>query len=589
MVSLGLLREPRLQTLIALVPAHIREYRPSIIFCVCALVLACSLVLGGGTRGGFLSDAILELIAIPSLLLTLTSLIDQPVWKTQSRNDAYWVLAFCFAIALFPLIQLIPLPPSIWTRLPGRDEMAKVFQLVDTQTPWMPISVTPHATWLSFLSLLPPVAIFLSAIQIGYRERRALGLLIIAFGVLSVFVGLMQVAEGQTSPLRFFAITNPTEAVGFFANRNHFAALLYTVLLFAAVWAIDIGFRADSWADVRRFETATITAMTAIFLVFVVLLAGESMARSRAGLALTIVALLGVFGLAFADRRNVSGARPNKLLLAATILAITLSVQFTLYRVLDRFAADPLENARAVFGHNTLAAAWAYMPFGSGLGSFVAVYAMFERPIDAMANTYANHAHDDILELCLETGVVGPILLCVFVAWLGSAAVKLWLKAPPALSAFDCTLGRAATVVVVLLMAHSFVDYPMRTEAIMAIFAVSCALLIEPLRIVETEHGLRIAAARDATGRRRTPTNIPAAVPPTSPSRTAAAPARGSEVVASPSRQAGGRWGEEVDWPDQWRNSEQNERSARKDAELDSADRPPEPGPSTPPARDMTG
>lgn len=45
--------------------------------------------------------------------------------------------------------------------------------------------------------------------------------------------------KGLMSSLRFFEYTNPTEAVGFFANRNHFAALLYTVMLFAAVWAAD--------------------------------------------------------------------------------------------------------------------------------------------------------------------------------------------------------------------------------------------------------------------------------------------------------------------------------------------------------------
>ena len=60
----------------------------------------------------------------------------------------------------------------------------------------------------------------------------------LAVGVLSVLVGLIQVAQGQESPFRFFAITNPTEAVGFFANRNHFAALLYCLMVFALAWIV---------------------------------------------------------------------------------------------------------------------------------------------------------------------------------------------------------------------------------------------------------------------------------------------------------------------------------------------------------------
>jgi hypothetical protein len=37
---------------------------------------------------------------------------------------------------------------------------------------------------------------------------------------------LLQVAQGPRL-LRLFAVTNLSEAVGFFANRNHFAALLF--------------------------------------------------------------------------------------------------------------------------------------------------------------------------------------------------------------------------------------------------------------------------------------------------------------------------------------------------------------------------
>ena len=102
--------------------ARLRELRPSAIFTACSVTLICALLLGGGTRGGFLSDALLELISIPALLFALSSLIDLPIWgrKTKTdvlRTDIYWVLAFCCAIALLPLIQLVPLPPSVSLRI----------------------------------------------------------------------------------------------------------------------------------------------------------------------------------------------------------------------------------------------------------------------------------------------------------------------------------------------------------------------------------------------------------------------------------------------------------------------------------------
>jgi hypothetical protein len=555
MALLGSLRDQSFVTVLSgLIPARIRHYRPSIVFCAAAFTLGAALFLGGGTHGGFLSDAILELLAIPALLAALTSLVELPVWRSKTRTDVHWVLAFCFAIALVPLLQLVPLPPWIWTSLPGRGEITQIFDLIGGPTPWMPISVSPHATWLSFLSLLPPMAIFLSVIQLGYRERRALTLIIIVIGIVSVFIGLAQVTGGEGSPLRFYAITNPTEAVGFFANRNHFAALLYTVLLFTAAWAIDIGFETGSWTDVRSFEAAKIMAVTAIFLGFIVIIAGEAMARSRAGLGFTIAALLAAFVLAFTDRRNASGAKPSKLLLAAMVLAIVLSLQFALYRILGRFATDPLENARSVFAHNTIAAAKSFLPFGSGMGTFVPVYAMFEKPIDVMANTFVNHAHDDMLELCLETGFTGVILICLFLVWFGVSSFKLWRRPRADMSAFDCTLARAATMVIGLLLAHSFVDYPMRTEAIMATLAVSCALLIEPLRGGEAA----VPAKRPAAASRKTPFSAalaaslgPAAVVPAGPGR---------EVTDSGPRRDVGRWGDEIEWPAEWRYSGEQRR-----------------------------
>ena len=60
----------------------------------------------------------------------------------------------------------------------------------------------------------------------------------LAVGLISVLIGLIQVAQGERSPLRFFEFTNPTEAVGFFANRNHFAALIYCLMLFALAWIV---------------------------------------------------------------------------------------------------------------------------------------------------------------------------------------------------------------------------------------------------------------------------------------------------------------------------------------------------------------
>jgi len=281
------------------------------------------------------------------------------------------------------------------------------------------------------------------------------------------------------------------------------------------------------------------------FTLLVVLLAGEAIASSRVGLSLTIVALFGAFALGFSDRRG--WVTPRKLLFFASALAGLFALQFALYRIMERFALDPLEDARVPFARNTIKAALAYMPLGSGLGTFVPVYATFERPEDTIANNYANHAHNDVLELWLNTGIVGLILLGFFVIWLANRSVEIWRRAPAGANEIDWSLMRAATVAIALLIAHSFFDYPLRTGAMMAIMAFSSALLIEPpVSEVSTELDSAPKATRHRKQRRRKST-IDSLSMDSSPARD-----RGAQRTLGPTIAPDRKWGNGVEWPEEW-------------------------------------
>jgi O-antigen ligase len=549
------------------------------LFYLCAFVIVASLVLGGGTRGGFLSDAILQFLAIPLLLLCLWRLFEVPLTKQIQVP-----LLFCAAIVAIAIVQLIPLPPWLWTALPGRGPSAETFQILGQKTPWMPISVVPHETWLSALSLIPPLGIFLATILLPYRERRWLSLVFLTVGVVSVFIGMIQVAQGLESSWRFFEITNETEAVGFFANRNHFAALLYALTLFAAAWAVQASV-AEFGEGQGRFDTVAIVAMIGAFTLLVVLLAGQIMARSRMGLGLTMVASFGGLALGASDRRVGSSATPGKLLVGAGVLVVIFGVQFALYRVMERFVVDPLEDARLPFARNTVEAALAYMPFGSGLGTFVPVYAMFEKPQDTMADVYANHAHNDVLELWLNTGAIGLILVGMFVVWLVLRSIEIWRSAPPeGASELDWTLARAATLVVALLVAHSLFDYPLRTGAMMAVMAFASALLIEP-PLAARRPAQQLAVAPNRTRLPHMPKLAPAAatpqlaaaptkspgVPKLAPAAPMAAPPRKFEPTRPQPPNLGSlshdlRWGTDVDWPEEWSKSPSGGNDKRSSA-----------------------
>jgi O-antigen ligase len=479
---------------------------------------------------------------------------------------------------LVPLIQLVPLPPAIWTLLPHRAPLIASFDNLGHDLPWLPISVSPNATWLSVAALLPTLAIFFGTILLGYRERRALSLALVAFGIVSAFLGLLQIAQGPASRLRFFSATNLTEAVGFFANRNHYAAFLYVVLLFAAVWAIDIGFAVGPWRDRRIFEARSIVTITASFLAIVILLAAEAMARSRAGMTLTMVSLAGVYGLVLTDRRRRTvSATPLNFLFAAAGTAFILVMQFALYRVMARFNTDPLDDLRLQFARSTIEAAWAYMPFGAGMGTFVPVYGMFEKPQDLFSHAYVNHAHDDILELWLETGIFGIALMGAFAAWFVSRAIKIWRYAAVGANEFDRSLARAATIAVALIVIHSSFDYPLRTAAMTAILAFACGLMVETLGVDDSAKHRRARPSFDTTAQDAAPR-----VTAVSPAAAPAAIAADQEPAPSyqPPRQQPARWGDDVEWPEAWRKGGAGQGAGPR--------KTPAPTPSTPSDRDKT-
>jgi O-antigen ligase len=525
-----------------------------LVFYSCAAVLVASLLLGGGTRAGFLSDAILQLVSLPLLLLGVWTLFDAKLTR-QIR----FALVFCAMIVALPLLQLVPLPPWLWTALPYRHASTVAFELTGHPFSWMPISVSPETTWLSLLSLVPPLAVFVGVLLLSYRQRRRLSLILLAVGVVSAFLGLIQVAQGQESPLRFYAITNPTEAVGFFANRNHFAAFNYALVVFAVAWMVHAAGQFGAGFKPNRYDFTAIAGTVGGFTLLVIFLAAETIARSRAGLGLTMVALIGGLALGLltpaAAQPTTSGASwlgaknrlleitPARLLIAAIALTLMFSLQYALFRIRERFDVSAIEDARRIFIPNTIAAARAYMPFGSGMGTFTWVYPLFEKPQDTMVDTYVNHAHNDVVERWLETGLPGLLLMGVFLFWFVSRSLSLWRNTPaPGASDLDWSLARAATIVIGLLIAHSAVDYPIRTGAMMAVMAFACALLIEPLPAKHETRQTAIAVTPEPPLRRKEQRPEPALPKPRPPETPA----------DNAGRNQAQRWGTDIDWPQEW-------------------------------------
>ena len=118
--------------------------------------------------------------------------------------------------------------------------------------------------------------------------------------------------------------------------------------------------------------------------------------------------------------RDAAVARSRHLLpLFALAVAVLGIATYAWDGIVARLAQDPLDDLRWQYVHYGMDALRAWLPLGSGFGSFRFVYAPFE-PIGAMTYVYALHAHNDLLELLIEGGVAAGVLCLALFALLGA-------------------------------------------------------------------------------------------------------------------------------------------------------------------------
>ena len=427
-----------------------------------AVLLLVFSVLGGGGRGG-LGDMAAQLLAL-ALLLYLAWLLANRGISWRAPTWVRWLPALALVL---PAIQLLPIPAGLWASSPARAELAA--QLAQAGVvPAHVIGLSPIATEQALWALLPATALFLCTLGLSRRSQLMLLVVIVILATLSIFMGIAQLADGNESPLRLYSPTNRDQAVGFYANRNHFAGFLAMIL--------PLVFAATSWSVVerlggRRMSPFVVIACCALV---ILLMLGIALSRSRAGMLLGMLAVLGSLPLAMSLRKQ----RGMKRILAAILaVAAMVSIQFSLLGVLQRLEVDPLSDGRWKYATVTLQAASAYAPLGSGLGTFQQAYQPFEAK-SAPGRYVINHAHDDYLELWLEGGVPAlALMLLGAAAWLWRGRQLLDRREHAGSGeASGVFLARAAWLAASVGLLHSALDYPLRTTASMAVFSVLVAI-----------------------------------------------------------------------------------------------------------------
>ena len=420
------------------------------------VLLVLSFVFGGASRDHALRLALVELAALPLLVLAAGRLFQSGLWREHR-----FALGLLGAVIAIPLIQLIPLPPGVWAGLPGRDQMVLALQLAGLEPGWVALSLTPDHTWRSALALTPPVAFFLAMMSLSQVQRDRLVRLCIAAAVVGLLLGVAQLASGGER-LYPWATTAAGSVNGFFANSNHLASSLLITLPFAITFGA---------ATLRRRDQRTSALWFGALFAGVVVVALAAI-RSRAGITLfgpvMVVSLLAAW---IAAGRGRPG--PGLLVLMGTVgAALTAVALLALPPILARFDTEGTPEARFERWPLIAEAAQTYLPLGSGIGSFDTVYRSVE-PLDQLDNTFFNQAHNEYLEAWLEAGWLGAGLIIAFLIWYTRRCWSAW-KSPPSR---EGDLQRAASIGIGVLLLHSISDYPLRTATLAVFFALCCGLL----------------------------------------------------------------------------------------------------------------
>jgi O-antigen ligase len=434
-------------------PRRLTELTPSLPFALLLGLLAVLWIAGGASRADVLGQVVVRAAAWSVIIVSLLA-----AKNARAYPRAIWlILLACIAL---PLLQLIPLPPELWMSLPGRALLVETARVAGEPQPWRPLSMVPGATLNAAMSLVVPLAVLSLLRGMRDTELALMPSVLLGFVTACALIGLVQVSgTSLNNPL----INDSGQVSGTFANRNHFALLLAFGCVLAPVWAFFEG-RAPRWKGVTALGLAT-------FFTLMILATG-----SRTGLLLAALALGSGLLIVRHSIRKTLATYPSWVfycLIAGVFvlcgIVVLVSVAADRAMSIDRvLAIEPAQDVRRQALPTIINLIEVHFPVGSGLGAFDPIFRIYE-PFKLLKLTYLNHAHNEYLEIALDAGLLGVLLLSAVLIWWLWASAQVWRDAPSARS----SVPKLGSAILLLVFIASVFDYPARTPIIMASITIA--------------------------------------------------------------------------------------------------------------------
>jgi O-antigen ligase len=282
--------------------------------------------------------------------------------------------------------------------------------------------------------------------------------LLLAFGkVLAVFgsvYALFAILQGFTSTNKIYWLIEPPagSVYGTYVNHNHYAGLIELLLPFTLV----LGFSGWVRGSKRILLGFAATLMAAsVFL-----------CQSRGGMLAVIAET--VF-LAIVWMRQFSPKKSAVIFVTFCMITALILVWIAPRQVGSRIT-DVHDPARWLIHRDAIRMFAAHPFLGSGFGTFATVFPGYRVFYDGF---FVNHAHDDYLELLLETGLAGFAVAGWFLVLLYREGLH---NLNPANYSKTALMRAAALASCTGVLVHSFTDFNLHIPANAALFYVLCAV-----------------------------------------------------------------------------------------------------------------
>lgn len=435
---------------------------------VTALIVIACLLGGGGVAYG-LSNLVVQLVALVLLAINRSSV--GAFFLGRQGTLARGLTLLVLATLALPLVQLVPLPAGSWESLPGRALLQESLAAIG-QSGWHSTSVSQARTLVAFLGLIAPFTLLILTIRGNSAMMERSLLVFVGMGVAGVLLGALQIRGGENTVALYSENPMPGVLFGLFANRNS------TAIFFVCCLLLLCGRPASRLFSISWIATASAAALLTV---------GVVLTQSRTGLVLLALPLgLALLRAATAwvarARRSSEPGNAARTILAGTLAIVVVGLgvagaggvlpQSRFDTVLDRFNRS--EEQRPAIWEDARYAAQRYWPVGSGMGTFDEVF-QIDESLENITPRRAGRAHNDYIEIAIEAGIAGFVLIGLWALWTFAAT---WFALGQA-RRWEALAGTGILLAVAL---QSLVDYPLRNQSMLCLSAFAIALLARAAR-----------------------------------------------------------------------------------------------------------